>query len=59
MSAQLLAVANARIEGLEEGLHMPKNGYNTCIWIFFIPFVLVEVPNNLVMSLPRVGPNIF
>lgn len=38
---------------------MPDNGYNTCIWIFFIPFVLVEVPSNLIMSLPRVKPNIF
>jgi hypothetical protein len=55
----LLAVANARIEGMEKGLNMPANGYNTALWIFYIPFVLVEVPSNMIMSLPRVRPNIF
>ena len=38
---------------------MPPNGYNTCIWIFFIPFVLVEIPSNMIMGLPKVRPNIF
>ena len=38
---------------------MPPNGYNTCIWIFFIPFVLIQIPSNLIMGLPRVKPNIF
>ncbi|KAJ4305760.1 High-affinity nicotinic acid transporter [Kalmusia sp. IMI 367209] len=53
------AVANARIEGLEKGLNMPSNGFNTCLWIFFIPFVLIEIPSNMILSLPRVKPNIF
>jgi MFS family permease len=44
---------------LELSLNMPENGYNTCIWIFFLPFVLVEIPSNLIMSLPRVKPNVF
>jgi MFS family permease len=57
--AQHFIVANARIEGLEESLRMPNNGYNTCIWVFFVPFVLVEIPSNLIMSLPRVRPNVF
>ncbi|KAF1927734.1 MFS general substrate transporter [Didymella exigua CBS 183.55] len=52
-------IANARIEGLEKGLNMPANGYNTALWIFFIPFILIEMPSNLVMGLPRVRPNIF
>ncbi|KAF9739106.1 transporter-like protein [Paraphaeosphaeria minitans] len=52
-------IANARIEGLEKGLNMPSNGYNTCLWIFFIPFVLVEIPSNMIMGLPRVKPNLF
>ncbi|KAF2182048.1 MFS general substrate transporter [Zopfia rhizophila CBS 207.26] len=52
-------IANARIEGLEKGLNMPANGYNTCLWIFFIPFVLIEIPSNIIMGLPRVKPNIF
>lgn len=36
---------------------MPSNGYNTCLWIFYVPFVLVEAPSNLIMSLPKVKPN--
>ncbi|EAT81899.2 hypothetical protein SNOG_10505 [Parastagonospora nodorum SN15] len=52
-------IANARIEGMEKGLSMPANGYNTALWIFYIPFVLVEVPSNMIMSMPRVRPNIF
>lgn len=38
---------------------MPSNGYNTALWIFFIPFILIEVPSNLIMGLPRVRPNLF
>lgn len=38
---------------------MPSNGYNTCLWIFFIPFVTVGIPANLIMGLPRVKPNLF
>ncbi|KAF3009856.1 hypothetical protein E8E13_010577 [Curvularia kusanoi] len=52
-------IANARIEGLEKGLNMPPNGYNTALWIFFIPFILIEVPSNLIMGLPRVRPKVF
>jgi hypothetical protein len=36
-------IANARIAGLEKGLNMPTTGFNTCLWIFNIPFVLAEV----------------
>lgn len=54
-----LLVANARIEGLENGLHMPANGYNTALWIFFVPFVLIEIPSNMIMSLPNIRPNLF
>ena len=38
---------------------MPADGYNTALWIFFIPFILIEVPSNLIMGLPRVRPNVF
>ncbi|CAO2652028.1 Nn.00g003110.m01.CDS01 [Neocucurbitaria sp. VM-36] len=52
-------IANARIEGFEKSLNMPSNGYNTALWIFYIPFVLVEIPSNMIMSMPRVRPSIF
>lgn len=44
---------------MEKSLNMPSNGYNTALWIFYIPFVLVEIPSNMIMSMPRVRPNIF
>jgi hypothetical protein len=49
-------IANARIEGLEAGLNMPSNGYNVALSVFYVPFVLFEVPSNLVLSLPWVKP---
>jgi hypothetical protein len=32
-------IANARLAGLESSLHMPSTGFNTALWIFYIPFV--------------------
>lgn len=53
-------IANARIEGLEKSLQMPSNGYNTAIWIFYLPFVLLMIPSNLFLSSsPRIRPNLF
>ena len=50
-------IANARLFGLEKSLHMPSNGFNTCLWIFYLPFVIVEIPSNLFMSLNKIKPN--
>jgi hypothetical protein len=50
-------IANARLFGLETSLHMPSTGFNTCLWIFYLPFVIVEIPSNLFMSLNKVKPN--
>lgn len=52
-------IANARIAGMEKGLHMPKKGYNTALWIFYLPFVLAEVPLNMLMSQNWIKPNLF
>jgi hypothetical protein len=52
-------IAKARIQGLEDGLKMPSTGYNTTLWIFYIPFVLAEVPSNMTMSLPWIKPNLW
>lgn len=50
-------LANARIEGLEKSLHIPpkSNGYNVALFCFTIPYVLFEVPAN--MLLKRIRPN--
>lgn len=52
-------IANARIEGLEKGLKMPATGYNTALWIFYIPFVLAEVPSNLLLNKGWLSPRYF
>lgn len=50
-------IANARLFGLERSLHMPSTGFNTCLWIFYLPFVVVEIPSNLFMSMNKIKPN--
>ncbi|KAK2607957.1 hypothetical protein N8I77_006596 [Diaporthe amygdali] len=52
-------IANARIEGLEIGLNMPPTGYNTALWIFYIPFILAEIPSNLILISGKIKPNLF
>jgi hypothetical protein len=49
-------IANARIAGLPAGLNLPSNGYNVALSIFYIPFVLAEVPSNLILSIPWIKP---
>lgn len=45
-------IGNARIEGFEKSLHMnPKgNGYNITLFAFTIPYVLFEVPANMILK---------
>ncbi|PGG99239.1 hypothetical protein AJ79_08631 [Helicocarpus griseus UAMH5409] len=50
-------IANAKILGLEAELNMPANGYNTALWVFFLTFVLMEVPSNVVMAHSGIPPN--
>jgi MFS family permease len=50
-------LANARLDGFERDLHMKSNGFNTAIWIFYLPFVLLEVPSNLVLRSKKLTPS--
>ncbi|KAH8654575.1 major facilitator superfamily domain-containing protein [Tricladium varicosporioides] len=50
-------IGNAKLLGLEKELHMPSNGYNTAVWVFFLTFVLMEVPSNLLMTHSKIPPN--
>lgn len=51
-------IANAKIARLEKGLKISSNGYNTALWIFYLPFVLFEIPSNWIMGMPRIKPNL-
>jgi MFS family permease len=50
-------IGNARIQGLEKDLGMdPKsNKYNIALLVFFVPYILFEVPSNLIIK--RVAPS--
>lgn len=44
-------VGNARIEGLAADLHMTGNEYLTGLTLFFIGYVIFEVPCNIILKL--------
>ncbi|KAG9248602.1 hypothetical protein BJ878DRAFT_538198 [Calycina marina] len=50
----VLGMFKTKIQGLERGLNFPNTGFNTSFQIFYTPFVLAEVPLNMLMSLPQV-----
>ena len=50
-------IANAKLLGFVNDLHMPPNGYNTALWVFFLSFVLLEVPCNMFLNWHRLKPN--
>ncbi|KAF6831557.1 MFS transporter [Colletotrichum musicola] len=43
-------IGNAKIEGMVEDLGMTGVQYNTVLSIFFIPYVLFEVPSNMILK---------
>ena len=45
-------IGNARIEGLEKSLHMNPKGhdYNIALFSFTIPYVIFEVPSNILLK---------
>jgi len=50
-------IGNARIQGLEKDLNMDPRGnkYNIALLVFFVPYILFEVPSNLIIK--RVAPS--
>lgn len=48
-------IGNARIEGLERDLGMRGNDYNIAVQVFFVPYILLEVPSNV--ALRHVAPS--
>lgn len=48
-------IGNARIQGLEKDLHMSGQDYNIALFVFFIPYILLEVPSNIILR--KVAPS--
>ncbi|KAF2234393.1 MFS general substrate transporter [Viridothelium virens] len=47
-------IANAKIQGMEEELHLVKNDYNNAYWVFTLSYVVFGVPANLLFQ--KFGP---
>ena len=43
-------IANARLFSLEKDLHLTGNQYNICLVIFFVPYVIFEIPANYLLK---------
>lgn len=50
-------IGNARIEGLEQDLRMTGNDYNIALQVFFVPYILLEVPSNILLK--RLAPSTY
>ncbi|KAG8169071.1 hypothetical protein KVR01_001820 [Diaporthe batatas] len=48
-------IGNARIQGMVEDLNMTGHDYNIALFIFFVPYILFEVPSNIIIK--RVAPS--
>lgn len=48
-------IGNARLQGLEKDLNMKNHDYNLALFIFFIPYILLEIPSNLLLK--RIAPS--
>lgn len=52
-------IGNARIQGLESDLNMNEHGhdFDIALFIFFVPYILLEIPSNLVLK--KIRPSIW
>ena len=50
-------IGNARIQGLEKDLRMKGHDFNIALLIFFVPYILLEVPSNLLIR--KVNPSTY
>ncbi|TVY39106.1 putative transporter [Lachnellula subtilissima] len=48
-------IGNARIQGLEDSLGMKSNDFDIALFVFFIPYILLEVPSNIIIK--RIAPS--
>ncbi|GAW11017.1 hypothetical protein ANO14919_003560 [Xylariales sp. No.14919] len=46
-------ISNARIQGLTEDLELYGNRFNVALFIYFIPYILLEIPSNMIIRKMR------
>ncbi|KPI35872.1 High-affinity nicotinic acid transporter [Cyphellophora attinorum] len=50
-------IGNAKIEGMDKDLGLVGNQYNIASTIFFVPYIIFEIPSNMVLK--KVRPSIW
>ncbi|KAJ5646347.1 vitamin H transporter [Penicillium lividum] len=50
-------IANAKVSGMEQDLNLTSNQYSVALVVYFVGYVVFEVPSNLVLG--RTRPSIF
>ncbi|KAH0425020.1 major facilitator superfamily transporter [Colletotrichum camelliae] len=50
-------IGNAKIEGMDTDLGLTGNQYNIASTIFFVPYIIFEIPSNIVLK--KVRPSIW
>ncbi|KAH6877712.1 major facilitator superfamily domain-containing protein [Alternaria rosae] len=53
------AIANARLNDLEDDLGLVGNQYNTCISILYVGYLFAQIPSNMLMSSKKVRPSLY
>ncbi|KAF9632825.1 putative vitamin h transporter protein [Lasiodiplodia theobromae] len=53
------AIAQARLNDLEDDLDLHGSQYNTAISILFVGYLLMQIPSNMFMSSKKVRPSIY
>ncbi|KAI9923945.1 hypothetical protein ASPWEDRAFT_108872 [Aspergillus wentii DTO 134E9] len=53
------AIAQARLNDMEEHLGLVGSQYNTCISILFVGYLLMQIPSNMLMSSKKVRPSLY
>jgi MFS family permease len=50
-------IGNAKIEGMDKDLGLVGNQYNIASTIFFVPYIIFEIPSNIILK--KVRPSIW
>ncbi|KAF3760744.1 putative MFS transporter [Cryphonectria parasitica EP155] len=48
-------IGNAKIQGMVQDLNMTGHDYNIALFAFFVPYILFEVPSNIIIK--RIAPS--
>ncbi|RDW57673.1 hypothetical protein BP5796_12474 [Coleophoma crateriformis] len=50
-------IANAKISGLTKTLNMTNTEYNTCLLMFYVGYIMTQLPSNMLIT--RIRPSLY